>query len=121
MIPWSNSLAQGFPKIVLLGKDTAIAFSRSQSENIARTYLNLDQVIELYDSAIIDLDRYQILIAMQDEYAASIARERDYNGELVNLHLQMIASLNRDIRRQKIKSKLIGVVTIGLIVGLVVK
>ena len=121
MIPFSTSLAQGYPKILLLDNDTIFAFSRTQGENIAKAYLTLDQVIELYDSAMADIDRYQILESTQQDYMVSLNNQIATKDDIIDNQERIRDMINRQLKREKFKSKSFIVIGTGLLIWAIIK
>lgn len=120
----------GYPKKVVIGKDTVVAITDSQVKYLNLIHLDLSICRELNDSLLKKIQNDSLLIIAQKNYNQSIFRENEINKNILkntqDINLQLNKDLNKTVKlynRQRFKLGFLGgisVILTGTIVTLLI-
>jgi|688.fasta_scaffold487669_3 hypothetical protein len=120
----------GYPKKIVIGKDTVIAVTQKQVKQLNILHFDYKECNEIKDSLIANTKKDSILIESQKKYSVSLENQLSTQGKILLNTTDVNLQLNKDLKdaqklynRQKIKTGIVGgmfTVALGALVTLLI-
>ena len=120
----------GYPKKIVIGKDTVIAVTQKQVKQLNILHFDYKECNEIKDSLIANTKKDSILIESQKKYSVSLENQLSTQGKILLNTTDVNLQLNKDLKeaqklynRQKIKTGIVGgmfTVVLGALVTLLI-
>lgn len=112
----------GYPKKVVIEKDTVVAITNEQVKKINLAHLELQECNEIKVSLFDKITKDSLLIVAQKSYSESLLKEVDLNKSLLNNYKDINIELNKDLlktkklyNRERLKVGIFGGVSVVLV------
>ena len=120
----------GYPKKIVIGKDTIVAVTQNQVKQLNILHFDYKECNEIKDSLIANTKKDSILIESQKKYSVSLENQLSTQGKILLNTTDVNLQLNKDLKeaqklynRQKIKTGIVGgmfTVVLGALVTLLI-
>lgn len=112
----------GYPKKVVIEKDTVVAITNEQVKKINLAHLELQECNEIKVSLFDKITKDSLLIVAQKSYSESLLKEVDLNKSLLNNYKDINIELNKGLlktkklyNRERLKVGIFGGVSVVLV------
>lgn len=120
----------GYPKKIIIDKDTIVAITAKQLQVVNSIKVNYDECKEIQDSLYAQISTDSLVITSQFEFIRKLTNEINTQGDIIGnekaKNIKTVEQLNKSLklcRVQKIKTGIIGglfTVSLGVILALLI-
>jgi hypothetical protein len=97
LITTSTFCQSSYPKIVVVGPDTVVTFSKEQVKGLAITKLERNMYKEMSDSCYINAEVMKRKIEVQEQIIVNFGKQLDLSDSIIQQHKSIEGILQNDI------------------------